>query len=91
MTQLYVEGEPAAELLRRRWFAAVRAAKTAQQQCETLLGSMLVAEAAWQQARNQWSDLENLRDALGEELATLDERDEMAESDSAGYGVRSAA
>jgi hypothetical protein len=38
MTNRYVDGEPAAELLERRWFAALRAARSVQADCEVLLG-----------------------------------------------------
>jgi hypothetical protein len=72
MINRYVEGEPAAELLERRWFAALRAAKRAQAECEALLEVMEVAEAAWHRTRSKLTELETLRDALGEQLAAMD-------------------
>ena len=68
----YVDGEPAAELLERRWFAAQRAAKNAQSECDVLLEVLALAEDAWRRARTKMVELESLRDALGEQLAALD-------------------
>jgi hypothetical protein len=42
--------------------------------CEELLETMQSTELAWNQARTQLSELEVLRDALGEELAARDAR-----------------
>jgi hypothetical protein len=72
MINRYVEGEPAAELLERRWFAALRAAKSAQAECEALMEVMQIAEQAWRRTRSKLSELETLRDALGEQLAAMD-------------------
>ena len=72
MINRYVEGEPAAELLERRWFAALRAARDAQAECDALLEVMETAEAAWRRTRSKLTELETLRDALGEQLAAMD-------------------
>jgi hypothetical protein len=48
----------------------------------------------WSRARARLSELEALRDALGEELETLDQRDEQGgdeESDNVSHTVMSAA
>jgi len=74
MIDAYAEGEPAAEFLERRWFAAMRAAKSAQHECEVLLGVMELAEDAWRSARARQVELETLQDALGEQLAASDGR-----------------
>jgi chromosome segregation ATPase len=66
------EGDVAAERLERRWFAAFKAASNARAECEDLLDAMERAEAAWNRARARLSELEALRDSLGEELAELD-------------------
>jgi hypothetical protein len=69
-------GDAAANLLERRWFAAFKAASGVRAECETLLESMAITQAALSQARVRLSELEALRDALGEELEALDEREE---------------
>lgn len=71
MTYRYVD-EVTAELLERRWFAALRAAKRVQTECDVLLGVLELAEDAWRRSRAQLVELETLRDALGEQLAALD-------------------
>jgi hypothetical protein len=64
--------DAAANLLERRWFAAFKAASGVRAECEALLESMALTQAAWSQARVRLSELEALRDALGEELEALD-------------------
>jgi hypothetical protein len=76
MIKRYVDGEPAAALLERRWFAAFKAASGVRAECETLLESMSIVQTAWARARTRLSELEAMRDALGEELEALDEREE---------------
>ena len=68
-----IDGDAAADLLQRRWFAAFKAASGVRVECEALLESMAITEAAWARARARLSELEALRDALGEELEALDE------------------
>lgn len=94
MIKRYVDGEPAAVLLERRWFAAFKAASGVRAECESLLESMSIVQTAWSRARARLSELEALRDALGEELETLDQRDERVadeECDKASDTVMSAA
>lgn len=69
------DADAAANLLERRWFAAFKAASGARAECEALLESMALAEAAWGRARVRLCELEALRDALGEELELLDSRE----------------
>jgi hypothetical protein len=76
-------GDAAANLLERRWFAAFKAASGVRAECEALLESMAITQAAWSQARVRLSELEALRDALGEELEALDEG-EMIHTDVSG-------
>jgi chromosome segregation ATPase len=71
MTSCYVDGEPAATLLEHRWFAAFKAASDVRAECEALLESLANTQAAWSRARARLSELEALRDALGEELDTM--------------------
>jgi hypothetical protein len=81
MIKRYVDGEPAAALLERRWFAAFKAASGVRAECETLLESMSIVQTAWARARTRLSELEAMRDALGEELEALDEREEPADTE----------
>jgi hypothetical protein len=85
-----MEGDAAADLLERRWFAAFKSASTVRAECEALLESMARIEAAWSLARVRLCELEALRDALGEELEALDERDDRIPTDVSG-AVMSAA
>jgi hypothetical protein len=75
MTNRYMDGDAAANLLERRWFAAFKAASGVRTECEALLESMALTQAAWSRARARLCELEALRDALGEELEALDERE----------------
>jgi len=70
-----VDGDAAADLLQRRWFAAFKAASGARAECEALLEVISLAEAAWRRERVRLSEIEALRDALGEELEVLEARD----------------
>ena len=73
MVSRYTDRDAAANLLERRWFAAFKAASGVRAECEALLESIALTQAAWSQARARLSRLETLRDALGEELEALDE------------------
>ena len=77
MANRYMDGDAAANLLERRWFAAFKAASGVRAECETLLESMALTQVAWSRARARLAELEAMRDALGEELEALDERDEQ--------------
>jgi hypothetical protein len=72
------DGDAAAALLERRWFAAFKAASGARAECEALLDTMAGTQAEWSRARVRLAELEALRDALGEELLALDESAERA-------------
>jgi hypothetical protein len=71
MSYRYVDSELTAELLERRWFAAQRAAKSVQAECDGLLEVLELAEDAWRRSRAQLVELETLRDALGDRLAAI--------------------
>jgi hypothetical protein len=75
MVNRYIDGDAAADLLQRRWFAAFKAASGVRAECEALLEMIALSEAAWRRARVRLSELEALRDALGEELEVIDARD----------------
>ena len=84
MIKRYVDGEPAAVLLERRWFAAVAAANAMHSECEVLSAVVQQAEADLRHAQARLATLEALRDGLGAQLAALDAR-------IGGNGVMSAA
>jgi hypothetical protein len=73
MTDRYVDAEPASELLERRWFAALGAVERLKSDCDVLLGVVELAENAWRRACVQLVQIEALRDALGDQLAAMDE------------------
>jgi hypothetical protein len=75
MVNRYADGDAAANLLERRWFAAFKAASGVRAECEALLELMEHTQAAWSRARARLCALEALRDALGEELEAFDERE----------------
>ena len=77
MANRYMDGDAAANLLERRWFAAFKAASGVRAECETLLESMALTQVAWSRARARLTELEAMRDALGEELEAMDEREEQ--------------
>lgn len=92
MNSRYVDGEAAAEMLERRWFAAFKAASVARAECEALIEEIETVEAAWNLARVRLAHLESLRDALGDELAELDgQKEPVLVEESARSGVLSAA
>jgi hypothetical protein len=69
----YTVPDAAANLLERRWFSSITAVRVAEAECEVLREVLELAETAWRRARTQLAELECLRDALGDELAALDE------------------
>jgi hypothetical protein len=72
MVTCHVDGDAAANLLERRWFAANSAAVALSAECDVLREVLELAEDAWRRARAHLDRLEGLRDRLGEELAELD-------------------
>jgi hypothetical protein len=73
MTARDLDAEPAAELLERRWFAASGAINNLKSECDALLAGLERAEHAWRQACARLAQLEALRDALGDQLAFMDD------------------
>jgi hypothetical protein len=73
MANRHPDGDAAANLLERRWFAAFKAASGVRAECEVLLESMARIEAAWNDARTRLREFEALRDALGEEFEASDQ------------------
>ena len=69
----YPERDTAANLLERRWFSSITAVRAAEAECEMLREVLELAESAWRRAHTELAELECLRDALGDELAALDE------------------
>jgi hypothetical protein len=76
MTNRYLDSDAAADLLQRRWFAAFKAASAVRAECETLLETIALTEAAWSRSRVRLCELEALRDALGEELELVEAGDD---------------
>jgi hypothetical protein len=64
-------GDSAENLLERRWFASMAAARAKQAECEALLEVVAIARASWRDSRAELMNLEALRDALGEKMAEL--------------------
>ena len=75
------DGDAAANLLERRWFAAFKAASEVRAECEALLESMAISQDAWSRARTRLCELEALRDALEAELEALDECEDRIPSE----------
>ena len=75
MRDRYLAEDSATNLLERRWFAAERAAAEMMAECAALAQMADLAEASWRSARARLARLEALRDALGDELATIDGAD----------------
>jgi hypothetical protein len=73
MAARVVDAEPATELLERRWFAAFAAVKSLQAECDVLLGVLELSGDEWRRACAQLAQLGALRDALGNQLAAMDE------------------
>jgi hypothetical protein len=72
MSNRYTDGDAAAEMLERRWFATYRSAEAMRLECDMLREVVIAAEAAWRRALTQLAELESLHDALGDELACID-------------------
>ncbi len=85
------DGDVAALLLERRWFASVAAVQAMQAECAVLREVMALAEDSWRRACSQLARLEAMRDALGEELADRDWREEPPTRNSNGRKAFSAA
>lgn len=62
-------GEPAAELLERRWFALLSAIESLQAECSVLLEASKLADVAWRRACVQLAEFEALRDEIEEQLS----------------------
>jgi hypothetical protein len=73
MSNRYMEGDAAAEMLERRWFAMYRRAEEMRAECEAMLKAVEAAESAWRRACAELAELESLRDALGDQLSHQDE------------------
>ena len=90
MIDRYIDRDAAANLLERRWFSSIAAVRAAQAECEVLREVVELAEKAWRRSRDHLAEIETLRDALGDQLAALDEY-EAAGSAATNRRVMSAA
>ena len=85
-------GDFAENLLERRWFASMAAARAKQAECRALLEVVEIARASWRDSRAELMNLEALRDALGEKMAELvSERAALRVGDAQMHRVRRAA
>ncbi len=91
MTNRDADGDAAAALLERRWFASITAARAMQAECDLLREVMEFAEDAWRRARSQLVRLEALRDALGEDLADHEAQQHQSAKTQGERAVSSAA
>jgi hypothetical protein len=64
----FPEDDPAAQLSEQRWFAAEKAARAAQSECDVLLHVIEQTERALRLARARVQAFEKLRDALDVDL-----------------------
>jgi hypothetical protein len=62
-------GEPASELLERRWFGLLSAIAGLQAECRLLLEASELADVAWRRACLQLAEFEALRDVLEERMS----------------------
>jgi hypothetical protein len=86
-----LDTQPSADLLQRRWFAAVTAVRGLHSECALLFEAALLADAAWRRARDQMAELEAIRDALEWQLCVIDappaeRQDKQRSVMSAAYG-----
>lgn len=91
MADRLVDAEPMTELLERRWFAALAAVKSVQAECDVLLGVLELSGDSWRRACARLTQLEALRDALGDRLAAMDEPCAVSRDTAIPYEVMSAA
>jgi hypothetical protein len=91
MIERSADGDAAADLVERRWFASIAAVRTMQAECEVLREALDMADASWRRARVRLARLEALRDALGEQLSERDERHQETISREIDRAVSSAA
>ena len=74
MSSFHLAEDSESNLLERRWFAADRAAAETQSECDALARALDLTHAALRDAQARFSHLEALRDALGDELAAIEQR-----------------
>ena len=74
MSSFHLAEDSESNLLERRWFAADRAAAEVRSECDALARALDLTRAALRDARARFSHLEALRDALGDELAAIEQR-----------------
>jgi uncharacterized protein YicC (UPF0701 family) len=60
------DSDIAANLLERRWFASMTAARAKQAECDALLEVMAMVKASWRYSRAELLKLEAVRDALAD-------------------------
>ena len=78
MCSLELGGEPATQLLERRWFALLSAIRSLQAECAVLQEASMLAEVSWRRACVQLAEFEALRDVLEEQMSTPPEARETS-------------
>jgi hypothetical protein len=73
MGDFYDDDDPAANLIERRWFAALAKVRALQDECEAMREVMTLAEKAYRDARMQLAGFEAQCDVLSERLERLEE------------------
>jgi hypothetical protein len=68
-----LDSQPAAELVARRWFAALAATRSLQAECDLLLERLMLADAAWRHAQAHLAEFEAIRDALEREMFVMED------------------
>jgi hypothetical protein len=71
MSSFHPAEDSDSDLLERRWFAAARAASEIQSECNALARVLALTAEALRDARARCSHAEELRDALGGEVAEI--------------------
>ncbi len=64
-----LDAEPEAELLQRRWFAALNATRRLEIECRQLLNALRHADRAWRRACCELAEFETLAGAIEEQLS----------------------
>jgi len=91
MSNRYMDGDAAAEMHERRWFATYKRVEALRSECDVLREVAIAAEACWRRACTELAELETLRDVLGDQLSCTDDFYPEAERQQAHRRVMSAA
>jgi hypothetical protein len=85
------DDDTVANLVERRFFAALAAVKATQEECRLLHDVIALAEESWRRARARLAELERVRDALGQHVVDVDSKHALASQPAPAHGMLSAA